>query len=460
LLVKIRFANLLDCLPESVVTHEDGELFNVSHRLSASVCILKLASDVGEAIAVEQFRARCVLAEHLDVNFGERFHGLTVVNLELTILNVGLDLELRGVECLELLDVIRVNFNHNILSLQLCRQRNTSDFASNSVYLQLVEWLDVAELLSLVFDERRSGEENLSVNQVVLHCDFLDVVRVDFHFTSEGLHLNIVDNRSLLLGDVLSLSLLLLVCFLVIICVNWLVSLALLNTVLVSFVNFSKLFFDLLEENLEMFDRIIIVLFDDSSCVRETFLLTFFNKEVKIGLHVVVGHLAGIVVALLLQVSKFDGVEYLDCLIDSVLELKEVCKLETMLRDESKPGVGHVLVHNKVQERSISVLELHVQNFFVATGIFFHFLLFTDGKDTLIHNWEIFKMFVLDIEETEGGEGDQLTANWLVNIVYKLAVMVKGLHEEALNQANDLLSMLLVFSLLKELSTIVISNQV
>jgi hypothetical protein len=63
-----------------------------------------------------------------------------------------------------------------------------------------VERLDIAELLGLVLDEGRSGEEDLGVDEVVLDEEGSDVVGIDLDLTGVLVDLDVVDLLGGLLG--------------------------------------------------------------------------------------------------------------------------------------------------------------------------------------------------------------------------------------------------------------------
>ena len=75
---------LLDDLSMFCVRYQNGELRDISSRLTAGTGIFKLSSDVCEAITVEEFFAIVVLAEDFDVNFAERLHVVFMMDLKLT----------------------------------------------------------------------------------------------------------------------------------------------------------------------------------------------------------------------------------------------------------------------------------------------------------------------------------------------------------------------------------------
>jgi hypothetical protein len=182
---RLAFENLRSIL---IALDEDSELLSVLQLVATGLGIFELTHDVGVAISEEEiFASIFVLCEYFNVHTWKRFTSLSASHFQLTESLKGGYLKLVGVESLEFLLALAQDLNNHVLILQLLRyidhltdrrvHRSFVSSFSNHNLLNSVIRLDVAETFSIILQEGSSGEQDLSVDDVVLYRDLLDVDR-------------------------------------------------------------------------------------------------------------------------------------------------------------------------------------------------------------------------------------------------------------------------------------------
>lgn len=115
--------------------------------------------------------------------------------------------------------------------------------------------------------------------------------------------------------------------------------------------------------------------------------------EIEVDIKIIVQDLA-LLVIFLLHNSEIDALKDDDSLIDPILHLEIQSELDLLFLNEFEVIglIVDLLVHGKSDELDVGGLELLVFNVFCV-------VLFADLEHSRVDHWEVFKMFVFNIEK-------------------------------------------------------------
>ena len=139
----INFPNLRPKLPAFDI---DSELFDLGKFIAAGLSVLKEASNVSVAIFVEPFRSIFVLSEYLDIDLWQCFSVLFASDLEFTERFQNANLEVAGVESLEVLLVFSSDFDNQVFVEKLIRQGHLLDHILTNSLMLWNCWISIEHL--------------------------------------------------------------------------------------------------------------------------------------------------------------------------------------------------------------------------------------------------------------------------------------------------------------------------
>ena len=88
--------------------------------------------------------------------------------MQVAKLLIEMKFEAAAIESSEFLKVWWTDFHHNILVQKTLRKANQLVLIRQAFMIDCFKWLDIAEILGLILNERSSWEKNLNIDKVVL----------------------------------------------------------------------------------------------------------------------------------------------------------------------------------------------------------------------------------------------------------------------------------------------------
>lgn len=160
-----------------ITLYENGKLFDVFQFVAASLCIVEFAADVGVAITEEEVAVvGLFLAEHFHIDIWQCPSCVQMHYFEFAEYLEDLHFDLVAVVCPEFLLTSPNHFNHHVLILEVFMDgHNHTGYAFHGLLSRAhllrdgVEGLHVAEVFRVFFEEGLPGEEDFSVDDVVLY---------------------------------------------------------------------------------------------------------------------------------------------------------------------------------------------------------------------------------------------------------------------------------------------------